>query len=113
MKVRMLQTLTLNGVTFRKGAEADLPTNVAIACLRRGTAQRADLPYETPVAEAPQNRVELPPENRSQNEPGAQGESEETSSVESSDEELSASVEGQDQVEEGVLPPENEEEADE
>lgn len=56
MKVRLLQNLNLNGVAYHAGEVADLPPPTAIACLRRGTAQRADLP--------PENRVELPPENR-------------------------------------------------
>lgn len=110
MKVRMLQTLTVNGATFPAGEIAELPTTIAVACLRRGTAQRADLPYENRVTLPPENRVELPLADRSENGPaeGFAATTEDASSVEAEGEpELVAEPEPGEDPE----PPEDEEAA--
>lgn len=74
MRVRLVQRLTLNGETFPAGEVAELPSPTALACLRRGTAMRADLPAQDRVSGPPQNRVappretrvELPPEDQAE-----------------------------------------------
>jgi len=74
MRVRLVQRLTLNGETFQAGEVAELPSPTALACLRRGTAVRADMPVANRVESPPQNRVEAAPENRVEPPPEDQAE---------------------------------------
>ena len=69
MLIRMRQSLLLDGARVSAGEVVDLPSETALACLRRRTAERADLPEQNRVKWPEQNRIRLPWENRGRRRP--------------------------------------------
>ena len=69
MLIRMRQSLLLDGARVSAGEVVDHPSETALACLRRGTAERAELPEQNRVKWPEQNRIRLPWENRGRRRP--------------------------------------------